>query len=94
MFLGIVAQAHRAHPGVIQMSDKRESWIAEPPRTISQEKSKETKSVTKGNSMWIHAFGFNIEEPRGKRPKNLTLQEHINIFDYRRYFYKQTGTSA
>lgn len=32
----------------------------------------------------------------GPKPhsKDLHLQEHINVFDYRRYFYHQTGIPA
>lgn len=47
---------------------------------------------SQGKSMWTNGFGFKIEEGRGPRPqsKDLHLQEHINVFDYRRYFYHQT----
>lgn len=43
------------------------------------------------DSMWVNAFGFVIEEGQGlKRTNDLTLQEHINYYDYHRFFYQKT----
>jgi hypothetical protein len=54
------------------------------------EQDREGGLNAKSNSLWLPAFGFNNEEGKGKKVKVFTLQEHINIFDYRRYFYHQT----
>ncbi|KAL6044452.1 Signal-induced proliferation-associated protein 1 [Balamuthia mandrillaris] len=77
----------------------RKSWEAPPGTSYELINSARTSTASLisgqgvAESLWLSSPGYFIEEPTAKTPpteEELVLKEHINIFDYCRYFLNQT----
>jgi len=91
--LGVI----RVNSSKLDLPTKRRSHTMSPysqNQMAKEPDEDEMEGTTKrqGKSLWLSGFGFSVEEGQGPKPKSsdLYLQEHINVFDYRRYFYHQT----